>query len=44
MSPQHVIQRIGELTGPPEAVYVAGVGQHQMWAAQFIKYERRTPG
>ncbi|MFT4157541.1 MAG: acetolactate synthase large subunit [Microbacterium sp.] len=39
LSPQHVIQRIGELTGP-EAVYVAGVGQHQMWAAQFIKYER----
>ncbi len=23
----------------PEAVYVAGVGQHQMWAAQFISYE-----
>ncbi|TFB53329.1 acetolactate synthase large subunit [Cryobacterium sp. TMT2-17-1] len=39
MSPQFVIQRIGELTGP-EAVYAAGVGQHQMWAAQFIKYER----
>ena len=39
MSPQYVIQRIGELTGP-EAVYAAGVGQHQMWAAQFIKYER----
>ncbi|MFC5432277.1 acetolactate synthase large subunit [Microbacterium suwonense] len=39
LSPQHVIQRIGELTGP-EAVYAAGVGQHQMWAAQFIKYER----
>ncbi len=39
LSPQHVIQRIGELTGP-EAVYVAGVGQHQMWAAQFIGYER----
>ncbi|OJU41992.1 MAG: acetolactate synthase large subunit [Microbacterium sp. 69-10] len=39
LSPQHVIQRIGELTGP-EGVYVAGVGQHQMWAAQFIKYER----
>ena len=38
-APQKVIQRIGELTGP-EAVYVAGVGQHQMWAAQFIKYER----
>jgi acetolactate synthase-1/2/3 large subunit len=39
LSPQAVIQRIGELTGP-EGVYVAGVGQHQMWAAQFIKYER----
>ena len=39
LSPQYVIQRIGELTGP-EAVYTAGVGQHQMWAAQFIKYER----
>jgi acetolactate synthase-1/2/3 large subunit len=39
MSPQYVIQRIGELTGP-EGVYAAGVGQHQMWAAQFIKYQR----
>ncbi len=39
MSPQYVIQRIGELTGP-EAIYASGVGQHQMWAAQFIKYER----
>lgn len=39
LSPQHVIQRIGELSGP-EAVYAAGVGQHQMWAAQFINYER----
>ncbi|WP_167051609.1 acetolactate synthase large subunit [Salinibacterium sp. ZJ77] len=39
LSPQHVIQRIGELSGP-EAVYAAGVGQHQMWSAQFVKYER----
>ncbi|GAA1959640.1 acetolactate synthase large subunit [Microbacterium deminutum] len=39
MSPQYVIQRIGELTGP-EGVFAAGVGQHQMWSAQFIKYER----
>ena len=39
LSPQYVIQRIGEITGP-EAIYAAGVGQHQMWAAQFIKYER----
>ncbi|WP_105566940.1 acetolactate synthase large subunit [Microbacterium halophytorum] len=39
IAPQHVIRRIGELTGP-EAVYTAGVGQHQMWAAQFLPFER----
>ncbi len=39
LSPQYVIQRIGELSGP-EAIFAAGVGQHQMWSAQFIKYER----
>jgi acetolactate synthase-1/2/3 large subunit len=39
LSPQKIIERIGQLSGP-EAVYAAGVGQHQMWAAQFIKYER----
>jgi acetolactate synthase-1/2/3 large subunit len=38
LAPQYVIKRIGELAGP-DAVYVAGVGQHQMWAAQFIGYE-----
>src|SRR3954469_10722676 len=39
LAPQYVIERIGELVGP-EAIYVAGVGQHQMWASQFIKYEK----
>jgi acetolactate synthase-1/2/3 large subunit len=39
LSPQYVIERIGQQTGP-DAVYVAGVGQHQMWASQFIKYEK----
>jgi acetolactate synthase-1/2/3 large subunit len=38
LAPQYVIERIGQIAGP-EAVYVAGVGQHQMWAAQFIDYE-----
>lgn len=38
LSPQYVIERIGRLVGP-DAVYTAGVGQHQMWAAQFVKYE-----
>jgi acetolactate synthase-1/2/3 large subunit len=39
LAPQHVISRIGELSGP-ESIFVSGVGQHQMWAAQFIKYQR----
>jgi acetolactate synthase-1/2/3 large subunit len=39
LSPQYVIERIGQLTGP-DAIFVAGVGQHQMWASQFIKYEK----
>ncbi len=39
IAPQHVIQRIGQITGP-EAYYVAGVGQHQMWAAQYVEYEK----
>ncbi|MFC0109143.1 acetolactate synthase large subunit [Kibdelosporangium aridum] len=39
LSPQYVIERIGELVGP-DAIYTAGVGQHQMWAAQFINYEK----
>ncbi|HET6500843.1 MAG TPA: acetolactate synthase large subunit [Amycolatopsis sp.] len=39
LSPQYVIERIGALVGP-DAIYAAGVGQHQMWAAQFVKYEQ----
>ncbi len=38
LSPQYVIQRLSAITGS-EAIYVAGVGQHQMWASQFVKYE-----
>ena len=38
LSPQYVIERLGQIAGP-EAIYVAGVGQHQMWAAQFVRYE-----
>ncbi|GAB3925291.1 acetolactate synthase [Microlunatus endophyticus] len=39
LSPQHVIKRIGELTGP-DAYYVTGVGQHQMWSAHFLPFEK----
>ena len=37
-APQKVISRIGAISGP-DSIYVAGVGQHQMWSAQFIEYE-----
>ncbi|MGD3105897.1 acetolactate synthase large subunit [Streptomyces sp. YGL11-2] len=39
LSPQQVIERIGKLA-PADTIYAAGVGQHQMWAAHFIDYER----
>ncbi len=39
LSPQYVIERIGQISGP-DSIYAAGVGQHQMWASQFIKYEK----
>ena len=39
VSPQYVIERISAISGP-DSIYVAGVGQHQMWAAQFVKYEK----
>jgi acetolactate synthase-1/2/3 large subunit len=38
LAPQYVIERIGKIAGP-EALYASGVGQHQMWASQFISYE-----
>ncbi|MFF5564912.1 acetolactate synthase large subunit [Streptomyces sp. NPDC012623] len=39
LAPQQVIQRIGQLA-PEGTVFAAGVGQHQMWAAHFIDYEK----
>ena len=39
VSPQYVIQRLGQIVGP-DAIYVAGVGQHQMWSSQFVQYEK----
>ena len=37
LSPQYVIETLAKTVGP-EAVYVSGVGQHQMWAAQFLDF------
>jgi acetolactate synthase I/II/III large subunit len=38
LAPQYVIERLGRIAGP-ETIFAAGVGQHQMWASQFISYE-----
>jgi acetolactate synthase-1/2/3 large subunit len=39
LSPQLVIERIGKISDA-NTIYAAGVGQHQMWASQFISYEK----
>lgn len=38
MAPQYVLEQLAEIVGP-DAIYVAGVGQHQMWASQFLKFD-----
>ena len=38
LAPQYVIERLSAISGP-ESIYVAGVGQHQMWATHFVQYE-----
>ena len=37
IKPQFIIEELGRLTGG-DAILVAGVGQHQMWASQFWKF------
>ncbi|WP_341926386.1 acetolactate synthase large subunit [Nocardioides psychrotolerans] len=39
LSPQYVIERLGKISGP-DTIYTAGVGQHQMWAAHYVSYEK----
>ena len=39
IKPQYVIQEISNITRG-EAMIVTGVGQHQMWAAQYYKFTR----
>lgn len=39
IAPQFVIEQLSREVGP-DAIYVAGVGQHQMWAAQFVDFEK----
>ncbi|MGI5952583.1 MAG: acetolactate synthase large subunit [Brooklawnia sp.] len=37
--PQRVLQRLGEIAGP-DAIFTTGVGQHQMWAAHFLPFQK----
>ena len=39
LAPQYVIERLGAIAGP-DTIYTAGVGQHQMWAAHYVGYEK----
>ncbi|MEU6711890.1 acetolactate synthase large subunit [Nonomuraea sp. NPDC046802] len=39
LAPQYVMERLSAIAGP-DTYYVAGVGQHQMWASQFVHYEK----
>ena len=39
LRPQFVIERIGELADEG-SVFCGGVGQHQMWASQYIKFSQ----
>ncbi len=38
--PQHAIEELSNLTKDLDPIVATGVGQHQMWAAQFFKLRR----
>ena len=38
--PQHAIRELWNLTKDRDAIIATGVGQHQMWAAQFYRFRR----
>jgi len=38
--PQHAISELSRLTADRDPIIAVGVGQHQMWTAQFFKFSR----
>ncbi len=39
IKPEYVVEAIGRMTAG-DAIYVGGVGQHQMWASQYLRFAR----
>ncbi len=40
LKPEYVIERLNALLHDRDPIWVTGVGQHQMWAAQWLKIEK----
>ena len=40
IKPQHAIKRLYDLTKDKKTIITTEVGQHQMWAAQYYKFEK----
>ena len=40
IKPQHAIKRLYEITKNKDCFITTGVGQHQMWAAQYYKFNK----
>jgi acetolactate synthase-1/2/3 large subunit len=40
LKPQYVIERLRDILGVHDPIWVTGVGQHQMWAAQWLRIDR----
>jgi acetolactate synthase I/II/III large subunit len=40
LKPEYVIERLRDLTAGRDVIWTTGVGQHQMWAAQYLQIDR----
>jgi acetolactate synthase I/II/III large subunit len=39
LKPEYVIERLRDLTAGQDVIWTTGVGQHQMWAAQYLQID-----